>query len=55
MGIEELLNCAPIFLFFYILMIFKAFCVTQNDTPKMVKVSASTNKLSHFSAEHVTS
>ena len=27
----------------------KAFCVTQNDSPKMEKIPASTNKLSHFS------
>ena len=29
------------------------FLVTQNETPKMVKISASTNKFSQNLAEHV--
>ena len=35
-GIKKLLNCAPIFLFFYFDEI-EFFCVTQNETPKMAK------------------
>ena len=31
-----------------------AFCITQNQTPTIKKHSASTNKLSHNFAEHVT-
>ena len=31
----------------------KAFSVTQIETPKMVKISASTNKLSQNFAEHI--
>ena len=34
--IEDLINCAPMFLFFYSIKL-KAFCVTQNETPKMAK------------------
>ena len=47
-GIEDLLKCAPMFLFF-ILMKLKAFCVTQNDTPKIVKMSAFTNTVHRYS------
>ena len=50
-GIENFLNCAPMFLFF-ISMKLEAFCVAQNETPQMAKMSVSTNKLSHFFAEH---
>ena len=32
----------------------KAFCVTQNETPKTAKISVSTNKLSRFFTEHAT-
>ena len=52
MGIEDLLNCALMFLFF-ISMKLKAFCVTQNETPIMVETSASANKLSQNISEHV--
>ena len=45
--IEDLLNCATMFLSF-IKVKLKAIRVTQTETPKMVKMSASTNKLSHF-------
>ena len=38
-GIEEFLNCAPMFLFF-ISMKLKTFRVTQNETPKMGKNSS---------------
>ena len=34
--IEDLLNCATVFLFLISIKL-KAFCVTQNKTPKMVK------------------
>ena len=47
MGIEDLLKCAPM-LYFFRSMILKAFCVTQNETPKLAKMSVSTNKLSIF-------
>ena len=36
-GIEDVMNCALMFLFL-ISMKLKAFCVTQNETPKMVKI-----------------
>ena len=45
------MNCSPMFLFF-ILMNLKAFCVTQNETPKMEKMSVSPDKLSYFFALH---
>ena len=51
MGIEEFLNCAPMFLCF-ILIKMKEFCVTQNDTPKTGKKYVSTNKFSHVFKEH---
>ena len=51
-GVEDLLNCALTFLFFISTKL-KEFCVTQNETPKMVKMSASTNNLSHKNAEHI--
>ena len=35
--IEDFFPCALTFLFFVCLMKLKGFCVTQNDTPKMVK------------------
>ena len=44
-GIKCFLKFAPTFLFL-ILIKLKAFRVTQNETPKMVKFSTSTNKLS---------
>ena len=47
------MNFAPMFLFFIILMKLKAFRVTKNETPNMVKMSASTNKLSKKITEHV--
>ena len=34
--IEDLLNCEDLILFFISIEL-KAFCVTQNETPKMVK------------------
>ena len=49
-----MLKCAPIFLFF-ISMKLKVFRVTQNETPKIAKMSVSTTKLSHFSTEHAGS
>ena len=39
------MKCETIFLFF-ILIELKVFYITQNETHKMVKISASTNKLS---------
>ena len=51
-GIEDLLNCAPRLLFF-ISMKLKVFRVTHNDTPKMVKMSASTNNFSQIFADYV--
>ena len=51
MGIEELLNCTHIFLFFISTKL-KAFLVTQNETQKWQKMSVSTNKLSQNFAEH---
>ena len=47
-GIENFLSCAPMFLFFPFCMKLKAFRVTQNDTPILVKMSVFTNNLSHF-------
>ena len=38
---------------FFILLKLREFRVTQNETPKMVKISNCTKKLSHFFAEHV--
>ena len=38
----------------FILIKLKGFCVTQNETPKIVKKSASTNKLSRNFTEHVS-
>ena len=35
-GIEDFLNCAPMFLFFYSMKL-KLFRVTQNETPKMAQ------------------
>ena len=35
-GIEDFLHCAPTFLLFISIKL-KAFRVTQNDTPKMIK------------------
>ena len=49
---EDLMNCDPMF-FLLPLMKFKVFRVTQNETPKIVKMSASTNKLSQKFAEHI--
>ena len=46
--IEYLLKFAPMYIYISILMNLKAFCVTQNETTKMEKMSVSTNKLSHF-------
>ena len=40
-------------LYIYISNKLKAFCVTQNETSKMLKKSASTNKLSHNFVEHI--
>ena len=39
----------------FLTMKMKAFRVTQNDSPKMVKMSASNNKLSRFGVEQVLS
>ena len=45
--IKDLLNCAPMLLFFY-QMKSRTFHITQNDSPKMEKLSVYTNKLSIF-------
>ena len=51
-GIEDLLNCALTLLIF-ISSKPREFSVTKNETPKMVKVSNCTKKLSRNFAEHV--
>ena len=48
-GIEDFLKWA--YTFFFLSIKLKLFRITQNDTPKMVKKFASTNRLSHFFAE----
>ena len=48
--IEDLLNCTPVILFSPLPMKLKAFLVTQNESPKMVNMSAS--KLSKEVVEH---
>ena len=46
------MNCATKFLFFNVFMKLKAFCVTQNETPKMAKMAVSAKKLSKNISEH---
>ena len=50
-GNKRLVELCP-YLLVFISLKFKAFHVTQNETPKMAKMSVSTTKLSHFPAEH---
>ena len=38
---------------FFIFIKFNAFHITQNETPQMIKMSASTNKMSQNFAEHI--
>ena len=51
--IEDLLNCATMFLFFYIDSIEGIFCHTKWDPYKRLKITASTKKLSQNFVEHV--
>ena len=53
-GIKDLLKNFPTLLFIFILMKLREFIVTKNKTPKMVEISASTNRLSRNFSEHVT-
>ena len=52
-GIEDLLKCAPVFLFF-ITWNWKRFVLHKMRPLKWKKISDSTHKLSHFFAEHAS-